>query len=185
MKRFCHRCPAFIPGLLPMILHVDGAEFYTNTEFVVWSVQSAFSSGDVWDTKFPICIISHESMRENDIKLKTQETIASVVAWSLRCAAQGQWPHVGPHGEVFEGARKELQGQQLSGGFKACYFGFRADGKARKEANNFQRTYQHSLICESCLAQRSHKGWQPLLNYKNFYPTAAYRMTKISSSTIK
>ena len=174
--------PPMSKGLLPLILHTDGAEFYTNTEFIVWSFQSAFATGDIWDTKFPICIISHECLRDKDIKLKTQEKIAAIVSWSLKFAAAGLWPTHGPEGEEFLGGdRKTFAGKQLAGGYRACYFGFRADAKARKEANNFQRSYQHALICESCLAQRQHNDWMPQLNYKNFYPSAAHLMTKISS----
>lgn len=168
-------------GLIPLVLHVDGAEFYSNSEYVVWSVQSAFSSGHPWDIKFPICFIAHDRMRDQDIKDTVQKTIADVVAWSLRASSHGVWPHVGPFGEIFSsGDRKVLMGKQLAGGFRACYFGFRADGKARKDAHRFPRTYLHSLICESRMAQRSHKNWQPLLSYKNFYPGAAYRLTHIS-----
>ena len=131
--------------------------------------------------KFPVCIIAHECMRDKDIKFQTHQKIADVLAWSFKCAQSGLWPLVGPMGESFSsGDRKTYAGQTLAGGYKGCYFGFRADGKARKETNFFQRSYQHSSICESCLAQQEHKDWQPLLSYKDFYPTAAYRLTRIS-----
>ena len=163
------------------MLHVDGAEFYTNSEFLVWSLQSVFSSGnDVWDSKFPICVIPHDSMRDPDIKLLTQQTVAKVVAWSLKAASGGTFPAKGPFDECLLGERERLQGQQLAGGFRACFFGMRADGKARKECNFFPRSYQHSLVCEACMAQKQHKGWEPSLSYKNFYPDAAYRLTPIS-----
>ena len=85
------------------------------------------------------------------------------------------------HGQKFFGVhRKNQVGRELAGGYRGCYWGFRCDGKARKECNMFQRSYMHSLICEACLAQRPHKDWQPLLNYKNFYPSAAHRLTIIS-----
>ena len=34
-------------GLIPLVLHVDGAEFYANSEYYVWSLGSAFASGEV------------------------------------------------------------------------------------------------------------------------------------------
>ena len=34
-------------GTVPFIFHVDGAEFYTNSEYLVWSFSSALTSGDV------------------------------------------------------------------------------------------------------------------------------------------
>jgi hypothetical protein len=169
-------------GLIPFCLHLDGAEMFTNNEFMVWSIQSVFANGtDVWDSKFPVCFIPLESMRDQDVRDAVHQTIAEIVAWSLKAAATGVWPTVGPKGEnLIGGDRGRLQGQQLAGGFRACYWGFRADGKARKEVHGFQRSYLHSFVCESCMAQRPHKGWQPQLNYKNFYPRAAHRLSKIS-----
>ena len=41
-----HLCP-WGSGTIPFIFHVDGAEFYTNSEYLVWSFSSALSSGDV------------------------------------------------------------------------------------------------------------------------------------------
>ena len=63
-------------------------------------------------------------------------------------------------------------------------FGFRADGKARKESQEFPRSYLHSWVCEKCLAQKRHKDWEPRLNYQNFSDAAAYRMTVLSALTI-
>lgn len=168
-------------GLVPFCLHLDGAEFFTNSEFNVWSLQSVLASGDVWDTKFPICILPIECLRDDDIKSQTSEIIAQVIAWSMHYASRGLWPSTGPDGIELTGSyRLSRQGQELAGGYRGCYFGFRADGKARKETNLFQRSYLHSSICESCLAQRHHVNWIPLLSYKNFYPSAAHRLTRIS-----
>lgn len=164
-----------------MLLHADGAEFYTNSEFMVWSVQSLFSNGNnTWDAKFPVCIIPIESMRDTDIKDNVQKSLAKILAWSFRVASEGTWPSLGPDLETLKGDhRKQMRGEQLAGGYRACFFGMKADGKQRKEMHCFQRSYLHSFVCDSCLAQREHKGWQPLLNYKNFYESAAHRLTKI------
>ena len=146
----------------------------------MWSIQSVFASGnDIWDSKFPICVLPLEVIRDHDVRDTVNKTIADVVAWSLRASSLGLWPCVGPNNEQLSGLREKLQGTQLAGDFRGTYFGFRADGKARKEVHRFQRSYQHSFVCESCLAQKPHKGWQPQLNYKNFYLDAAHRFTKI------
>lgn len=34
-------------GLIPIAFHIDGAEFYSNSEFYVWSIGSTFPTGDV------------------------------------------------------------------------------------------------------------------------------------------
>lgn len=66
--------------------------------------------------------------------------------------------------QQLEDYRKKLGGQTLALGWNACYWGFRHDEKARKEANYFPRSYQHSYICVRCMAQKHHKGWCPLLS---------------------
>jgi len=44
----CLKDPSILRSrLLPICLHVDGAEFYTNSEVMVWSLQSLFSNGHV------------------------------------------------------------------------------------------------------------------------------------------
>jgi len=125
--------------------------------------------------------IPHECLRDANVKLKVQETIAHVVGWSLSCATSGVWPSSGPFGEVLSKHRKHQQGKPLAGGqYKACYFGYRADGKARRESHLFPRSFLHSFVCEQCLAQKERKNWEPLMSYKCFYQSAAYRMTTIS-----
>ena len=52
LMSFCHYLdttpgsPSPYLGLIPINLHIDGAEFYSNSEFYVWSVGSAFASGE-------------------------------------------------------------------------------------------------------------------------------------------
>lgn len=168
-----------------MVLHTDGAEFFTNSEYIVWSMSSLFSEAHIWDSKFPICILPHDSLGTEHVKRSVQETVAAVVGWSLQFAANGLAPTVGFYNEPLEDYRKKLGGQTLALGWKACYWGFRHDEKARKEANYFPRSYQHSYICVRCMAQKHHKGWCPLLSYKNSHPGAAHKMTRISPSAIE
>lgn len=33
-------------GLIPLVFHVDGAEFYSNCEYYVWSLGSVLASGE-------------------------------------------------------------------------------------------------------------------------------------------
>ena len=173
--------PSFSQGLIPLCVHNDGAEFYSNSEYEVYSIGSLFSQGSVWDCKFPCFTVAHAQMHEVPIKQKVNETVAKIFSWSLKSCASGLWPEKGPNGEDLFGFRKERAGTCLAGGWRGCFFGFRSDAKVRKNANEFPRSYQHSFICEACLAQKQHKNWEPLLNYKNFYSSAGYRMTTIGS----
>ncbi|CAK9059150.1 Uncharacterized protein SCF082_LOCUS31390 [Durusdinium trenchii] len=101
--------------LLPIVLHVDGAEFYSNSEYMVWSMGSVFAEGHVWDIKFPCVCIPHALM--HNVKEKVHERVADVLAWSLRAAAAGQWPSRGPFGDELSGFRGELAGTVMSGGW--------------------------------------------------------------------
>lgn len=167
-------------GLIPVALHVDGAEFYSNSEYLVWSMASVLSEAHVWDCKFPLCILPHDSMATDEVKKQVHTLVAKVVAWSLHHAACGRAPSCGFNGEPLSGVRAELAGKPLASSWRMCFFGFRFDEKARKETNFFQRSYQHSLICMNCMAQKKHKGWIPELSYKNFHPSAVHRMTPVS-----
>lgn len=167
-------------SMLPLILHVDGAEFYSNSEYLVWSMSSVLSDSHVWDSKFPICILPHDSMGTHATKKHVHETVANLVAWSLRHAASGIGPDRGFRNEPLTGVRKQMAGKPLALGCKGCYFGFRFDEKARKEVNFFYRSYQHGLVCMRCMAQRMHKNWIPELPYKNMDENAAHRMTTVS-----
>ena len=116
------------------------------------------------------------------VKNAVNQLIAQVVGWSLRQAARGEAPATGCFGETLEGDRAKMAGSELALGWRACYFGSKYDAKARKEINQFPRSYLRSLICETCLAQKKHKNWIPELTYKNFYASAGHRLTKISLS---
>lgn len=55
-------------GLIPIAVHCDGAEFYSNSEYMVWSVGSCLVENDhVFDTKFVTCCLPHEAMQSNDV----------------------------------------------------------------------------------------------------------------------
>lgn len=169
--------------MIPLALHVDGAEFYSNSEYLCWSMSSILTGSDlhVFDTKYPMVILPHACLGNESVKAHVHACVAKVIGWSLRCASEGRAPTVGAFGEALRGARKDFGGQTLSGGWRATYFAFRFDEKARKEVNYFERSYQHSFICMRCVAQQCHKNWNPQLCYKNMHPSAAHRLAPISS----
>ncbi|CAJ1394202.1 unnamed protein product [Effrenium voratum] len=52
--------------LLPFSFHIDGAEFFRNSEFMVWSVSCALAAGDV--------------------KHEVHKRVAELIAWSMKAA---------------------------------------------------------------------------------------------------
>lgn len=154
-------------GLLPIALHVDGAEFYANSEYLVWSMASIFGEGHVWDVKFPCVCIPHLLLQ--DFKDDVHEKVADILAWSLRCAAKGKWPSHGPFGEALTGTRAEWSEQVLAGGWHAAYFGFRYDGKARTGSN----VHINTTWCASVAWHR-----KPDLVLSHFLATRTFTRTR-------
>ena len=167
------------PGTIPLILHTDGVEVYSNSEYVVWSIGSALCSAHPYDQKFPLVIIPHAAMTTETVKVNVHRTIARVIMWSLEHAASGERPTIGPFGEDL-GQRSNFKGPLLGGEWYGVYYGFRADEKARKESHFFTRSYQHGKICMNCMAQRPRKGWQPELSYKHMGRHSVHKMTQAS-----
>lgn len=55
-------------GLIPLQVHMDGAEFYSNSEYLVWSIGSVLVENDQpLDTKFVICCVPHEAMQTPEV----------------------------------------------------------------------------------------------------------------------
>lgn len=44
-------------------------------------MSSLFSEAHIWDSKFPICILPHDSLGTEHVKRSVQETVAAVVGW--------------------------------------------------------------------------------------------------------
>lgn len=168
--------------MIPILLHYDGAEIYTNNEYLCWSFCSLFASGDVLDVKFPLVVLPSHSVLQDAVHDRVHEVVAHVISWSLKIAASGIAPATGAFGEALNEHRSALAGTRLAKGWKGTFFGFRCDEKARKEIHKFSRSYQHGNICTRCVAQKKFSGWSPQLCYKNLHPSAAHRLGPISPS---
>ena len=111
---------------------MDGAEFYSNSEYNVWSLASSLAGSqdaacqvfflepcpEVWDIKFPLVIIPHEAMKKPsapslqkrlppiqaavEVKAAVHRHVCKLLAWSMRFAARGLWPTVGYRNEIFQ-----------------------------------------------------------------------------------
>ena len=57
---------------------------------------------------------------DDEVRSGVNRVLAKIVAWSLRCAAQGTFPAQGYYGETFSphASRSKLVGKQIAGGFK-------------------------------------------------------------------
>lgn len=54
--------------LLPLILHIDGAEFYKNSEYYCWSFACPFAQGTLVDQKLLCMVLPHSAMMDEPIR---------------------------------------------------------------------------------------------------------------------
>lgn len=110
--------------MVPVNIHGDGAAMYREDEYFVYSWSSAFSGSsmvkDVLMAKIPIAIIPEKDMTHPDVRQHVNDTVARLVSWSLKCAAEGVAPLLGFRDEEFDpkSYRAEMAGQQLAGGWR-------------------------------------------------------------------
>ena len=169
--------------LLPVVYHVDGAEIHRNSEHYIWSWQSLLSKGNVWDTKFLLVAIPHAKMRRQSTKRGVFKQVTEFIAWQQKVWQRGRAPFYGFYGELLSGARAQLAGCLLAGGWCATFAGLKNDGKARKEIHFFKRHYSATYCCDSCLATQAFPKAPKQFFYGDFGQNAAYRTTLITHDT--
>ena len=115
---------------LPIFYHVDGAEVFNNVEFDIWS-WSCLARGPSLDVKFPILAIPARCMHNHAIKKAVLDHVTQFLCWSDECLRAGLGPQLGFYSETFgkHSMRYALCGKELAGGWRACFAGFKADGK--------------------------------------------------------
>ena len=104
--------------LVPILLHVDGAEMYASSEYHITSLSSFLSTltvADIQDKKFLRSMIPHERVQhkrvrrlawcqpseKSKVRAAVNAHLAEVFAWSFRCAMEDCWPETGVYGEEF------------------------------------------------------------------------------------
>lgn len=197
---------------------MDGAEFYRDQEFNVWSISSLLAKGDatklqtvddvsqthakmaqVWDCKFPVVIIPHYAMTLPqaiclchalpfcEVKASANRAIADVLAWSFEIASKGTFPTKGFYDEDFcpKSWRYSVRGSTVANGWRAAYWAFRADGKARVQCNLFDHMYSARYVCDQCLAQRATARADKEMLYTDFRPDRPRHFSRIDDATYR
>lgn len=122
---------------IPVSLHCDGAEMFSNEEYFVWSWSSAFAvltaNHDILYQRYPIAIVPLRDMLDEHVRScfrifcchqvfqRVNSLIAQVTAWSLDHAAAGTFPAHGFRGEKFASRsfRAGLVGcSEFAGGYR-------------------------------------------------------------------
>ena len=172
------KAPAELERTIPILYHVDGAELHRNSEHYIWSSQSLFGSGDVWEFKFLMASIPHARMRLPSTKKAVFARLTKFIAWAQKPWQSGVAPALDLDGRELR--RALPPGAQLAGGWTAAFAGLKNDGKARKEIHGFKRFYGSMYCCDSCLAVQRYKRAPVPLFYGDFGEDAAYVATAIS-----
>jgi len=130
--------------LLPLCLHLDGAEIFSNSEFYVLSFSSVMARGcSVLDAKFPVLKIPHSAIQEPERKKHAMRVMAAFVAWNFQVLQTGRGPRAGFYGEPFdvESVRASLIDKPLMGSYTAGCVGFKSDLKCAR-----RRTFLQSIM---------------------------------------
>eukprot|EP00959_Pyramimonas_sp_CCMP1952_P146081 3058815-Pyramimonas_sp.AAC.1 len=124
------------------------------------SVQSALTSGDSVLTKFPLTALFDEYIKEADVRYNFNAEVARFVDYELSVLETGIKPD-----RTFYGVQRPDAGQPLCGPFWFVYAGTRADGKARRYENAFERNSASTFVCIDCAAAQPYAGGPAQLCY--------------------
>ncbi|CAE7609916.1 unnamed protein product [Symbiodinium sp. CCMP2592] len=168
---------------VPVCFHCDGAEFFRNSEYIVWNMSSIFTDkdSDVWDVKFPNVIIPHANMKDEEVQRYAHSKVASAMSWSMWQSMKGIGPEFDMDNDRLTSPfQLSLKGTRLAGGWKLVYFGWKADLKARVQAHFFSNYYLCNSMCDRCFATVPTANEQ--LAFTHLGEDAACWMTELSHS---
>ena len=138
--------------IIPLQIHVDGAEVYNNKEYLVFSISSVLAQGScIWDNKFVVLKLPVMWIKTKSMMQLVMRRVAAFFAWNFAVIASGRLPNTGFYGESlkFEAADDD----KIMGEFIGAFAFFKADGKARVQAHNFTaHNYGSIFCCDGCLA---------------------------------
>ena len=66
--------------MCPCSIHIDGAELFTNSEFLWWSASFPFASGNIFDRKLPLISVRRSQVVSKDILDREAIHAATIVA---------------------------------------------------------------------------------------------------------
>jgi hypothetical protein len=166
-----------------LYFHIDGVEFYSNSEFMVWSWSSTHTAGggDPWDTKFPLLVLSHSVMRQSTTRDKVFKKVAEFIGWECSVMMTGKMPACGFEGDEFDpkSLRFAARGKDICDGYFGAFAGVKGDRKSRQQNHKFARNWNATFVCDRCFACQTFNHGPVSLCYGNSSPHAPWRPTEI------
>lgn len=170
--------------VIPLALHMDGFEIFSNTEFVAISVSSMLSHNThVFDTKFQVLKIPSDLIRTPAIKKGVMRTAAAYFTWLFNIVQRGLPPKRGWYNEEFRAGshlRAMADAQEpIMGEYTGAFAAMKCDGKARVEAHGFSMNYGAIFCCDECL------GTQPFASVLENPTLRALLITDVSENALR
>ena len=140
----------------------------------IYSWSSALTSGDAWDTRFPIVLVISE-----DFTKVTHGEIIDFIRWDLTFLCSGLCPTIGFYNENLDGnyVAAASANEVLAGPWRGQFAGNKGDLKAKVESNGFERNAQANFICEQCGACRHLDTY----NWANYTLGAGWRKVRVTT----
>ena len=173
--------------VLPIQIHVDGAEMFKAAEFMIFSVSSVLvdNKADVMDTKFALVKIAAQKLKPRRLLTNAMEKVAAWFAWQFEVCQTGVIPTHGFYGDELD---TTLRGALMDGDYTAAFAFFKSDGKARCESHSFSNNFSTTHCCDGCFATQPvptvlKKVRLKALLYTDTSPNAGWRHTVFDHET--
>jgi hypothetical protein len=166
---------------IPLYFHQDGVETYRGVESNMWTWASALTRGDTNDTKILLGFVWEWAMPSKLVRYQVNEEVCKYIDFCVKALEQGKGPTLGFYNEVHPpgSSAEALADQELCGGYRAVYAGWKGDLKARKNEHNFSRAWDSTFMCTDCAACQPFKEGPECLYYTHVGPEAQWRRTTI------
>ncbi len=167
---------------IPLIFHQDGVETYKNVEANMFTWASALTRGNTVLSKFLLGFVWEWSMPTKKIRRHVNLEFCKYINFCLNALESGRGPAVGFYGENHRPGSNaaKLANQELCGGYRAVYVGWKGDQKARKNEHCFKRAWDSTFVCVDCAACQPFKAGPEALWFTHVGPDACWRTTTIT-----
>ena len=129
---------ACLEFMIPIQHHCDGASFMNKVEYTIWSVSSATTRGNTFDTKMLITILESDLL----VDYVTEKEVVGYLTWCQEVLQSGLWPQKGYKGEALSGYRWQHRGESLAGPWRGAFSLWKGDLKAKVKTHGYVKRMQ-------------------------------------------
>ncbi len=149
---FVNEDPEWAPyraSTVPVDIHVDGIETYSNVPFLSYSWSSSLVSNICsFDLQFPILIVDEDEL----IWGVTDVQIVEAINFMVLVLGSGVVPEFDHLGRKL--TRKLPSGAHIAAGYFGAFHAWTGDLKEKVQEHKFERNYLANFCCEWCIAHK-------------------------------